>query len=58
MQVTTKNIKKEGRLCMKSPVQDALCAKGAFPIQPPITSVNFSNNTLTHSFPLHPFSTP
>ena len=32
-QVTTKNIKKEGRLCMKSLVPEAFCAKSIFQIQ-------------------------
>ena len=39
----TKNIKKEGTLCMKSPALDALRAKSVFQIQCPISSVNFSN---------------
>ena len=29
---------------MESPAPEALCAKGAFQIQPPISGVNFSNN--------------
>ena len=44
MQVTTKNIKKEDRLCMKSPTLEALCTKDVFQIQPPISGANFSNN--------------
>ena len=44
MQVTTKNIKKD-RHCMKFPAPKALCAKGVFQIQRPISGVNFSNNT-------------
>ena len=44
MQVTTKNIKKEDRLCMKLTVPKALCTKGIFQIQPPISGANFSNN--------------
>ena len=45
MQVTMKNIKKEDRLCMKPPTPEVLSAKGVFQIQPPISCVNFSNNT-------------
>ena len=44
MQVTTKDVKKEDRLCMKSPPPEADCAKGVFQIQMPISGVNFSNN--------------
>ena len=29
---------------MKSPALEALCAKGAFQIQPPISGANFSND--------------
>ena len=37
MQITTKNIKKEDSLCMKSSVQEALCENSIF-------GVNFSDN--------------
>ena len=43
MQVTTKDIKKEGELCMKSPPPEVWREKGVFQIQPPISGVNFSN---------------
>ena len=45
VQVTTKNIKKEGRLCMKSSALEALCAKGVF--QSPISGVKFLNDIST-----------
>ena len=41
-EATTKKIKKEDRLYMKP--LDALCAKGVFQIQLPISGGNFSNN--------------
>ena len=44
LQITTKNIKKDYRLCMKSQAPEKMCAKGVFQIQPPISGVNFSNN--------------
>ena len=43
VEFTTKNIRKEDRLCMKSPTPEPLCAKGVFQIQPCISGVNFSN---------------
>ena len=44
MQVTTKVVKKEDRLCMKSPPPEAECEKGVFQIQTLVSGVNFSNN--------------
>ena len=46
VQIATKSIKKEDRLCMKYTLPEALWAKGAFQIQPTICGVNFSNNIL------------
>ena len=40
-QVTTTNIKKEHRLCTKSPAPDTLSAKDVFQTQPPFPGVNF-----------------
>ena len=47
MQITTKDINKEDRLCMKSSPEETQCAKGVFQIQPPISGANFSNNIST-----------
>ena len=44
MQVTTKDAKKADRVCMKSPLPEAECAKIFFQPQPHIFGVNFSNN--------------
>ena len=45
-QSTITNIQKEDRLCIKSTAPGALCAKGAFQMQPLIYVVNFSNKVL------------
>ena len=45
MQVTTEDIKKEDRLCMKSPSPDAYCATGVFKVQPPISCAKFSSKS-------------
>ena len=44
MQVTTKDVKKEDRLSMKSPPSEVECEKGVFQIQAPVSGVNFSDN--------------
>ena len=44
MQVTTKDVKKEDRLRMKSPPPEAEWEKGIFQIQTLVFGVNFSNN--------------
>ena len=49
VQVTTKDIKKEDRVCMKSPTSEAQFAECVFQIQPSICAVNFSNN-ISRSF--------
>ena len=46
VQGTTKVIKKEDRLCMKSPTLEGSCVDCVFQIQSPICGVNFSNNIL------------
>ena len=45
-QVNKKDIKKEGRLYMKSPTQGVVC-RGCFQIQPPICGVNFKQSINT-----------
>ena len=47
VQGTTKVIKKEDRLCMKSPTLEGSCVDCVFQIQSPICGVNFSNNIST-----------
>ena len=44
VQVTTKDVKKEDRLCIKSPSPEVECEKVVFQILPLISGVNFSNN--------------
>lgn len=41
MQVTTKDVKKKDKLCMKSPSSEVECASCVFKIQLPISVVNY-----------------
>ena len=44
MQVTTKDVKKEERLCMKSPPPEVECKKGVFQVQTLVSGVIVSND--------------
>ena len=51
VQITAKDIKKEDKHCMKSPPQlSKHCVKGVFQIHPPVSGVNFTNNTSIPQF--------
>ena len=46
VQITTKDIKKEDKLCMKSPTPPHRhCVKGVFKVHPPVSGVKVTNNT-------------
>ena len=57
VQVTTKNIKKEDRLYMKSITPEASCAKGVFQIQPSVGNRLVSTNKIIEFLKVWLYST-